>query len=180
MVGDDRLAQLIEDLNDIPHIHLLRIHSRLMSVLPERLSDPLCTILQRFKGNVTLVSHINHANEIHPHNRDMFKRLQSDGFGLFNQSVLLRHINDNAETLSRLSYRLFDCGITPYYLNRLDKVQGAAHFDISMQQACRIHSQLRGLLPGYLVPQLVEDIPGRNSKTPVQCQRFTLSSGKLK
>jgi len=176
MLSDDKLEQLITDFNEISHIRLLRIHSRLASVLPQRFAGRLADILGRFKGVTVLVSHINHPNELASLNQHCFLNLQQHGIRLLNQSVLLKGVNDDSGVLARLSYRLFESGITPYYLHCLDKVQGAAHFDVPRNRACAIHTRLQQSLPGYLVPRLVEEIPGQPSKTPVQCERIALSS----
>jgi len=169
MLSDRKLANLISSLNRIPHIRLLRIHSRLLSVLPERVNDALIATLARFRGQVVFVTHINHPNEISGPNRAAFHLLSQNGYRLFNQSVLLNRVNNSAQILAALSQKLFENHIVPYYLHRLDKVEGAAHFDLSPQESCRIYKQLQSLLPGYLLPTLVEEIPGRSSKTPVIC-----------
>jgi EF-P beta-lysylation protein EpmB len=176
MLSDEKLEQLITDLNGFSHIRLLRIHSRLASVLPERFAGRLLDILSSFNGVMVLVSHINHPNELGAVNQRCFMDLQQQGIRLLNQSVLLKGVNDDSKVLAQLSYRLYDCGITPYYLHCLDKVQGATHFDLPRDEACAIHTRLQHSLPGYLVPRLVEEIPGQPSKTPVQCERIALSS----
>jgi len=169
MLSDRKLANLISSLNRVPHIRLLRIHSRLLSVLPERVNDALIATLASFRGQVVFVTHINHPNEISGPNQSAFHLLSQNGYRLFNQSVLLKRVNNNAQVLATLSQKLFENHIVPYYLHRLDKVEGAAHFDLSAQESCRIYKQLQSLLPGYLLPRLVEEIPGRSSKTPVMC-----------
>jgi EF-P beta-lysylation protein EpmB len=169
MVSDYKLAKLIANLNRIPHIRTLRIHSRVLSVLPERVTEALIEILQRFRGQLVFVTHINHPNEISALNQTAFLLLSQQGFRVFNQSVLLKGVNDSAQTLFELSNKLFESNIIPYYLHRLDKVDGAAHFDLSTQEACRIYTQLRSLLPGYLLPEMVEEVAGQTSKTPVFC-----------
>lgn len=169
MVADDKLARLIDKLNGISHIRVLRIHSRVLSVLPERVTDSLLEVLRQFRGKVVFVTHINHPNEISAHNQSAFELLSRRGYQLFNQSVLLKGVNDRADTLFELSNKLFNNHIVPYYLHRLDKVQGAAHFDSSRQESCRIYKQLRSRLPGYLLPVMVEEIGGQLSKTPVHC-----------
>ena len=167
MMSDQKLAELISGLNRIPHIRVLRIHSRLLSVLPERVSDVFLETLQTFNGQIVFVTHINHPNEISTHNQAVFLKLSRQGYRLFNQSVLLNRVNDHADTLVELSHKLFESQITPYYLHRLDKVQGAAHFDIPKQEVGDIYKQLRNRLPGYLLPALVEEISGQSSKTPL-------------
>jgi EF-P beta-lysylation protein EpmB len=169
MMSDEKLADLVSSLNRIPHIRLLRVHSRLLSVLPERITPSFMAAVSSFKGQVVFVAHINHPNEISEHNRQAFQQLSRGGYRLFNQSVLLKGVNDSAQVLAELSYRLFDAHIQPYYLHRLDKVQGAAHFDLSMQECKTIYSELRNHLPGYLLPSLVEENAGQKSKTAIHC-----------
>ena len=169
MLSDQKLAHLIANLNRIPHIRLLRIHSRLLSVLPERVNEAFLDVLQQFRGQVVFVTHINHPNEISGPNQAAFRTLFQHGYPLFNQSVLLKCVNNSSKTLVELSNRLFQSHIIPYYLHRLDKVQGAAHFDLSREESCKIYQQLRQRLPGYLLPVLVEETAGQLSKTPVIC-----------
>ena len=169
MVSDQKLAKLIANLNLIPHIRTLRIHSRLLSVLPERINGTLIEVLQRFKGQLVFVTHINHPNELSVLNQAAFLLLSQQGYKIFNQSVLLRGVNNSSQILFELSHKLFESHIIPYYLHRLDKVQGAAHFDLSQQETCKIYTQLRSRLPGYLLPAMVEEIAGQSSKTPVFC-----------
>ena len=169
MLADQKLANLITNLNQIPHIRTLRFHSRLLSVLPERVNETFLETVRQFKGKVVFVTHINHPNEISAPNQAVFQLLSQQGYRLFNQSVLLRRVNDDSQTLADLSNKLFESHIVPYYLHRLDKVEGAAHFDVPLEECCRIYSQLRRHLPGYLLPAMVEEIPGRSSKTPVLC-----------
>jgi len=169
MLSDQKLSQLISVLNKIPHIRYLRFHTRLLSVLPDRVSQSFLQTIEQFNGKVTFITHINHPNEIDPRNQNAFELISSHGYQLFNQSVLLKGINDNAKTLIDLSYKLFDSYITPYYLHKLDKVHGAAHFNLDNQHQCQIYTQMRETLPGYLLPKLVNEISGQLSKTPVQC-----------
>jgi KamA family protein len=169
MLGDQKLANLITSLNQVSHIRVLRIHSRLLSVLPERINEAFLEVLRQFNGQIVFVTHINHPNEISGPNQEIFQLLSQQGYRLFNQSVLLKRVNDNSQILEKLSNKLFESRIVPYYLHRLDKVQGAAHFDVSRKESCRIYKQLRERLPGYLLPAMVEEIPGQSSKTPVRC-----------
>ena len=169
MLSDHKLTKLISNLNRIPHIGLLRIHSRTLSVLPERITETFIETMNLFRGQVVFVTHINHPNEISGPNQAVFQRLSQQGYRLFNQSVLLKRVNDKPQTLAELSNRLFESHIVPYYLHRLDKVEGAAHFDLSLQESCEIYKELRNRLPGYLLPVMVEEIPGQLSKTAVLC-----------
>ena len=169
MLSDKKLSGLISSLNKIPHIRYLRFHTRLLSVLPNRVSDSFIQTVRQFNGKVTFITHINHPNEIDKTNQQAFQRLSQHGFKLFNQSVLLKGINDKPQVLIDLSYKLYDSDITAYYLHSLDKVHGAAHFDITSKQQCQIYAELTKKLPGYLLPKLVREISGQQSKTPVQC-----------
>lgn len=169
ILDNRRLQELVDTLNGMQHVRTLRIHSRLMSVLPERIDPELIQILQSFHGHVVLVSHINHPAEIDDINRQALRSLAQNGLRLFNQSVLLKRINDDTELLQSLSHELFASGVTPYYLHRLDKVQGAAHFDITDERACQIYRTLQRKLPGYLLPKMVREIPGEKSKSTVHC-----------
>jgi EF-P beta-lysylation protein EpmB len=170
MAGDRKLAELIRGLNRVPHIRLLRIHSRVLSVLPERVNAGLLEAVSGFSGQVVFVTHINHPHEISPPNQAVFQKLSGSGYPLFNQSVLLKGVNDDSSTLADLSYRLFDSRIVPYYLHRLDKVQGAAHFDLPSADSEQIYRRLRESLPGYLVPLMVDEVAGQPCKRPVACE----------
>jgi KamA family protein len=169
MLADAKLSGLVGALNRIPHLRTLRVHSRVPSVLPERVNEGLLAVLDAFAGTVVMVTHLNHPNEISAANAEAFRRLAGRGYALFNQSVLLKGVNDDAATLARLSHSLFENHVQPYYLHRLDKVQGAAHFDLPHVESTRIYRALRERLPGYLVPLMVDEVAGQPFKTPVSC-----------
>ena len=170
MAKDHELDWLLTQLESIPHIKRLRIHSRLPIVIPARITDTLVTRFERSSLQILLVNHINHANEIGAEFRAAMKHLRLAGVTLLNQSVLLRGVNDNAQTLANLSNALFDAGVMPYYLHVLDKVQGAAHFLISDDEAREIVRELLTLVSGYMVPKLAREIGGEPSKTPLDLQ----------
>ena len=119
---------------------------------------------------VLLVNHINHANEIDDAFRAAMARLRKAGVTLLNQSVLLRGVNDSARVLADLSNALFDAGVMPYYLHVLDRVQGAAHFMVTDEEARQIMRELLTLVSGYMVPKLAREIGGEPSKTPLDLQ----------
>ncbi|PEX87154.1 EF-P beta-lysylation protein EpmB [Klebsiella sp. KG9] len=167
MAKDHELDWLITQLESISHIKRLRIHSRLPIVIPARITDALVARISTSSLQVLLVNHINHANEIDAEFHAAMKRLRMAGVTLLNQSVLLRGVNDNAQTLADLSNALFDVGVIPYYLHVLDKVQGAAHFMVSDDEARSIIRELLTLVSGYLVPKLAREIGGEPSKTPL-------------
>jgi len=163
-LSDRRLDTLVRELASIPQVRRLRLHTRLPIVLPERVDDALLDWLGAAGLKTVVVVHANHANEIDAFVRDALTRLKRAGVDLLNQSVLLRGVNDSAETLARLSETLIDVGVLPYYLHQLDKVQGAGHFEVPEAAAQQLMAQLQRRLPGYLVPRLVREIPGAPGK----------------
>ncbi|NVJ57301.1 MAG: EF-P beta-lysylation protein EpmB [Vibrionaceae bacterium] len=167
MAKDDELQWLIDHIADIPHIKRLRIHSRLPVVIPARVTDGLASLLAGTRLQVILVTHINHAQEINQELSDALSKLKQVGVTLLNQGVMLKGVNDNVDAQVQLSEALFDSGVLPYYIHVLDKVQGAAHFFISDQQAKTIMAGVIERVSGYLVPKLTREIGGRSSKTPL-------------
>jgi L-lysine 2,3-aminomutase len=165
MAKDHELDWLIGELEGIAHIKRLRIHTRLPVVIPARITDALCQRLEQSRLQVLMVTHINHANEIDDALRDSMAKLKKHGVTLLNQSVLLRDVNDSADVLAALSNALFDAGILPYYIHVLDKVQGAAHFMVSDDEARVIMKALMSKVSGYMVPKLTREIGGEPSKT---------------
>lgn len=163
-----KLHEFGEGLAAIPHVRTLRIHSRLPIVLPERIDAPFCDWLKALPLRKIVVLHANHPNEIDDGVRDACARLRAADATLLNQSVLLRGINDDAVTLAALSEKLFDYGVLPYYLHQMDRVQGAAHFEVGDAAAGFLIDTLRTRLPGYLVPRLVREVAGAPSKLPLQ------------
>ncbi|WP_231759193.1 EF-P beta-lysylation protein EpmB [Microbulbifer elongatus] len=167
VMSDKQLAWLAGELTQIPQLDTLRIHTRLPIVAPSRANDEL---LQWFTGSrlqPVLVLHCNHANELDDEVAAGLAKLRAAGVTLLNQSVLLRGVNDDARALAELSERLFACGVLPYYLHQLDRVQGAAHFEVEDARARDLVETIRQRLPGYLVPRLVREIPAEKSKTPL-------------
>ncbi|EMH4163994.1 EF-P beta-lysylation protein EpmB [Pluralibacter gergoviae] len=170
MAKDSELSWLMDALEAIPHIKRLRIHSRLPIVIPARITEELAGRFARSSLQLILVNHINHAREIDDAFRRAMAMLKRSGVTLLNQSVLLRGVNDSAPALADLSNALFDAGVMPYYLHVLDKVQGAAHFMVSDDEARSIMRELLTLVSGYMVPKLAREIGGEPSKTPLDLQ----------
>lgn len=170
MAKDHEIDYLVSELETIPHLRRLRIHSRLPVVIPDRVTPVLCERLAATRLQVIMVTHINHAREVDSALSEAMGRLKRAGVTLLNQAVLLKGINDSAVTQAELSHALFDAGILPYYLHVLDKVQGAAHFYVSDDQARKIMRELLSLTSGYLVPRLAREIGGEPSKTPLDLQ----------
>lgn len=162
-----KLAQLTEQLREFGQLRRLRIHSRLPVVLPERVDDELLAWLGQLPWQCVLVIHANHANEIDAAVLDACVALRAAGVSVLNQSVLLKGVNDSATSLIALSERLFEAGVLPYYLHQLDRVHGAAHFEVDDRRALELHAHLSARLPGYLVPRLVREVAGAPAKLAV-------------
>jgi EF-P beta-lysylation protein EpmB len=164
-LNDCELRQLFQSLLKIPFLKRIRIHTRLPVVLPSRLTSELVEILS-LPLPVYLVLHVNHPNELSDDflaRREMLKTPV-----ILSQSVLLRGINDSADILVRLFERLIDHRIIPYYLHQLDRVHGAAHFEVSPEAGLCLMEQLRRRLPGYALPRYVREVPGQMCKTPME------------
>jgi EF-P beta-lysylation protein EpmB len=164
---NDKLATLINALVKIRHIRRIRIHTRIPVVLPDRIDSQLLELIIACPLPVIVVIHCNHAREIDDSVASAVTSLIDNGAILLNQSVLLRGINDSADTLIGLSERLFEIGVLPYYLHQLDPVAGAAHFNVEDTRAIELITAVADRLPGYLVPRLVREIPGESAKKPL-------------
>lgn len=162
-----KLAELTDALRRIPHLRRLRIHSRLPVVLPARVDADLLDWINALPWPVVVVIHANHAQELAQDVADACAALARHGARLYNQSVLLRGVNDSVEALAALSERLFELGVQPYYLHQLDRVAGTAHLEVPEPQALALHQDLRARLPGYLVPLLVREVQGAPAKLPL-------------
>ncbi|MDR1925061.1 MAG: KamA family radical SAM protein [Planctomycetaceae bacterium] len=160
-IRDSELAAILDCIEKIDHVKRIRIHSRLPVVQPSRITEQLNTILQRTKP-VYLVLHVNHPNELSGTLAQRLKILTAPI--LLSQTVLLRGINDDVDVLDKLFERLIDNRIVPYYLHQLDRVAGAAHFEVAVEVGCKLIAKLRSRLPGYAVPKYVQEIVNASSK----------------
>ena len=167
LLADDLLLEeIVERLDAIPQLRRLRIHTRLPIVLPSRIDRSLLGLLGSTRLAKTVVIHANHPAELDGSVAAAVERLASlPAILLLNQAVLLRGVNDSEEALRSLSERLVEIGVLPYYLHLLDRVRGAAHFEVPEAVAVALHRHLRESLPGYAVPRLVREVPGERSKT---------------
>ncbi len=165
-LSDARLTTLTDALAAIPHVRRIRVHTRQPVVLPSRVDDGLVAWLRGIKLPMVVVIHVNHPNEIDDDVRTACAKLRGAGVTLLNQSVLLAGVNDDVETLQRLSCGLMDAGVLPYYLHLPDRVRGTAHFDVEERRARDLVGQLAARLSGYLVPRLVREVPGAPAKMP--------------
>ena len=166
-VVDERLSWLACQLAAIGHLLRLRVHTRLPIVLPERINGELLRWLTGTRLTPIVVVHINHANEIDSSCEAALGRLLDAGVPVLNQAVLLRGINDDVESLVALCERLVNLRVMPYYLHQLDRVAGAAHFEVPESTGRRLIAELQQRLPGYAVPRYVHEIAGELGKTPL-------------
>jgi lysine 2,3-aminomutase len=161
-----RLGDLVKTLEEIPHIEILRVHSRVPVADPSRITPDLCAALTTKKAMYVAV-HVNHAQEITPAAEEAFGMLRRADCVLLSQTVLLRGVNDNEAALENLFRRLIALRVKPYYLHHLDKAPGTAHFRVSLDAGQALVKKLRGRVSGLAQPTYVIDIPGGYGKVPV-------------
>lgn len=167
VLNDARLEHLVARLESIRHLKRLRIHTRLPIVLPNRVTVELIDLLKRTRLQPWVVVHSNHAAEIAGDCANALRTLVEAGIPILNQAVLLRGVNDSVDALAELSEKLVDLGVLPYYLHQLDRVAGAAHFEVPIDRGVELIELVRRRLPGYAVARYVREIPGERCKTPL-------------
>jgi EF-P beta-lysylation protein EpmB len=165
LANDVLMQNVFQELSLIPHLKTIRIHTRIPVVLPERINEDLLKILSTTRFKIIIVLHCNHPQEISLAMEKACLDLYNIGCFLLNQTVFLKGVNDNSQTLQALSYRLFDLKVMPYYLHLLDKTKGTQHFWVADRKAKKIFQDLKASLPGYLVPKLVREEPSMTNKT---------------
>lgn len=161
------LSRLLHALASIAHVKKVRFHTRFPIGIPERIDESFCSLLASLPLQFWFVLHINHPRELDDEVLSALKKLQRLGIPLLNQCVLLKGVNDSFDVLHELSQHLTDNGIIPYYMHQLDRVQGAAHFEVAQEEGLALIEALRKSLPGYGVPRYVQEIAGMPSKTPI-------------
>ena len=164
-LSDSKLGRLISAIESIPHVKRLRIHSRMPIVIPQRVTDEFLNRLQASRLATWIVVHCNHVAEIDASVETSIARMVDAGIPILNQAVLLHGVNDSVDALESLCRRLVDLRVQPYYLHQLDRVRGAAHFEVSIARGKAIIEQLRERLPGYAIPRYAFEEPGKKSKT---------------
>ncbi|WP_075082181.1 EF-P beta-lysylation protein EpmB [Mariniblastus fucicola] len=169
-VTDEKLADVFNRLEAVEHLQRIRLHTRLPIVIPQRVTDGLLKMIGKFRRSrtgrqVVMVVHSNHANEIDDAVCRSLSRLSDSATQLLNQSVLLAGVNDDTDTLVRLSERLLSANTLPYYLHQLDPVEGTAHFEVPVSTGLKLIEEIRARLPGYAVPRYVQELAGEPGKT---------------
>ena len=166
LLSDSKLGYLLEQLYNISHVEFVRLGSRLPVFLPQRINEGLLNAL-RSHPNLWMSIHINHPNECTKELKEACHKLSQSGIPLGNQSVLLKGINDNVETMRSLIHRLLMMKVRPYYLYQCDLVPGSSHLRTPVSKGIEIIEGLRGSTTGYAIPQFVVDAPGGGGKIPL-------------
>lgn len=166
MLSDRRLEYLFQNLRAIPHVEIIRIGSRITSHLPERITPEFCEMVQKYHP-VWMNTHFNHPDELTPRVRQALDMLSKAGIPLGCQTVLLRGVNDDVETMKKLMHELLKARVRPYYIYMADQVAGGEHFRTSVQKGLEIIKALRGWTSGLAVPHFVIDSPGGGGKVPL-------------
>lgn len=178
LMADSRLETIIQMLREIPHVEVIRIGTRTPVVTPQRITDDLVNMLKKYHP-IWLNTHFNHAKEITPEAAAACEKLVDAGIPVGNQSVLLRGVNDNPETMKELVLKLVKIRVRPYYIYQCDLSAGIEHFRTKVSKGIEIMEALRGHISGYAVPTYVIDVPGGGGKTPVMPQ-YLLSMSPTK
>jgi lysine 2,3-aminomutase len=180
LFSDDKLEYLLRQLRAIPHVEFLRIGTRIPVFLPQRITPALCDVLKKYHPLFVSI-HSNHPRELTVEVREALGRLADAGIPLGNQSVLLRHVNDDATTIKALVHKLLMCRVRPYYIYQCDLISGSDHLRASVREGVKIMESLRGHTTGYAVPQYVIDAPGGGGKVPVNPERVVIRNfeGKI-
>jgi lysine 2,3-aminomutase len=166
LLSDEKLEALLSRLRAIPHVEFLRIGTRIPIFLPQRITPGLCEMLRKYHPLFISV-HSNHPRELTTEVRDALGRLADAGIPLGNQSVLLKHVNDDPVVLKALMQKLLMCRVRPYYVYQCDLISGSWHLRTSVRRGLEIMDKLRGHTTGYAVPQFVIDAPGGGGKVPI-------------
>jgi KamA family protein len=166
-LSDEKLFDLLETLEAIPHLKRIRFHTRFLIGIPERIHEGFLKKLKTLKKQVIFVIHVNHVQEL---DEDIFNAchdLLGCKIPVLSQTVLLKGVNDNLPSLIELFKTLVNHGIMPYYLHQLDPIEGGAHFEVPLNDGLKLYHKLQDHLPGYAVPRYVQEIPHKKSKIPL-------------
>jgi len=177
LLSPRRLGDLIERLAAIDHVAVLRIHTRVPVAEPGLVSDELVACLKSARQSVYVALHANHPRELTEDARAACARLIDAGIPMLSQSVLLRGVNDDVETLAQLMRAFVAARVKPYYLHHPDLARGTSHFRVSIEDGQALVRQLRGRISGLCQPHYVLDIPGGFGKVPLG-QSFVTKTGE--
>jgi lysine 2,3-aminomutase len=165
-LSTERLETIICALRKIPHVEIIRIGTRIPVVMPMRITSELLDMLKKYQP-VWINTHFNHPNEITPESAAACRRIADAGIPVGNQTVLLKGVNDDLETMRELMKRLVRNRVRPYYLYQCDLSRGISHFRTPVEKGIEIIHGLQGFMTGFAVPKFVIDCPGGGGKVPV-------------
>lgn len=163
-ISDDNLTSLILKLDKIPHLKILRFHTRFPVGIPERITDNFLHLLKSIRLQTIFILHTNHKDELDADVIKALKKIQSLGVPILTHTVLLKGVNDNVESLYELFFSLASHGFIPYYLNQLDKIKGGHHFEVPIDQGKFLIKKLQEKLPGYAIPKYILEVPHEKHK----------------
>jgi len=166
MQSDEVLFEICEQLRQISHVQFIRIHSRVPILMPQRITVEMVNQLQKYHP-VYLNLHVNHAQEISNESQDAIQIFIDAGFPLGSQTVLLKGVNDNPDTMLELMQKLLALRVRPYYIHQMDDTKGTSHFQTHIETGIQIMEYLRGRISGMGVPQYMIDLPGGGGKIPL-------------
>ena len=166
MLTDAMLEKILQRLREIKHIQVIRLGTKMPCVLPQRITPKLCNMLKKYHP-IYINTHFNHPWEITEESKKATGLLADAGIPIGNQSVLMKGVNDNADTMRELFKKLLAIRVRPYYLYQADLTKGANHFRTPLSVGLEIMDKLRGHISGLAVPQFVVDAPGGGGKIPM-------------
>ncbi|MGQ3675797.1 lysine-2,3-aminomutase-like protein [Xanthobacter sp. TB0139] len=170
MLSPRRMRDVVDRLNALSHVRIIRFHTRVPIAAPERVDDAFISALKASDLTTYVAVHVNHARELNANSRAALARMADAGIPLISQTVLLRGVNDDAETLASLFRKLVEYRVKPYYLHHPDLAPGTAHFRLTFPEGQALMRSLRGRLSGIAMPTYVLDIPGGAGKVPLTPQ----------
>lgn len=179
MLAPRRLAQIVAALDAIPHVGVIRLHSRVPVADPSRVTAELVAALRSERVAVYVALHCNHAQELTSDARSALRLMSDSGIPLLSQTVLLRGVNDDVATLEALFRALVQAKVKPYYLHHPDLARGTGHFRLSIAEGQALMRALRGRVSGLCQPTYVLDIPGGHGKVPVGPCYVDLPQGQV-
>lgn len=182
MITNQKINSYLEFFSEISSIKYIRFHTRTPVTMPSRIDQELVEILDKYSKKfvrLLVMIHINHCDELGLDEISTIKKMTASHIELLSQTVLLKNINDNTETLYSLFKKLIDLKITPYYLHHPDQVRGGMHFSLSLEEGRKIYQPLRDLLSGWALPEYIIDIPGGFGKTSAYNPETFQFSGSL-
>lgn len=166
-LSGEKLKRIVDRLNGLEHVKVLRIHSRIPIASPYLITDTILSVLKLSLQSVQVVLHVNHADEMTDKAALVLKALRKAGCSLSSQSVLLRGVNDRSEVLEALFRTLIEHNVQPYYLHHLDRAKGTSRFRVSLEAGQALMQDLQGRVSGICLPRYMLDLPGGYGKVPI-------------